>query len=73
MSVLLENIIEDLGLLYAELEKHYDDATWVGYRFAEVLPISLDEKQFCLEQTEAVGRLEFLQPLLRAVRQETSQ
>jgi len=73
MAALLENIVDDLGLLYTDLEKSYDDATWVGYRFAEVLPISLDEKQFCLEQTDAVARLEFLQPLLRAVRQEPAQ
>jgi len=72
MADLLENIIEDLGLLYTDLEKRYDDSSWVGYRFAEVLPISLDEKQLCLEQSDAVARLEYLRPMLRAVRQETS-
>jgi len=73
MADLLRNIIDDLGLLYTDFEKRYDDATWVGYRFAEILPISLDEKQYCLEQSDPIARLEFLQPLLRTVRQETSQ
>ncbi len=73
MASLLEAIIDDLGLLYSELDKRFDDATWVGYRFAEVLPISMDERQYCLEISDPVRRLEFLQPLLRAVRQETSQ
>lgn len=73
MAGLLNKIIDDLGLLYTDFEKHYGDATWVGYRFAEILPISLDEKQYCLEQSDPVARLTFLQPLLRTVRQETSQ
>jgi Lon protease-like protein len=73
MANLLEAVIDDLGLLYTDLEKRYDDATWVGYRFAEVLPISLDEKQFCLELSGSGRRLEFLQPLPRSIRKETSQ
>ena len=73
MANLLEAVIDDLGLLYTDLEKRYDDATWVGYRFAEVLPISLDDKQFCLELSGSERRLKFLQPLLRSMSKETSQ
>ena len=73
MANLLEAVIDDLGLLYTDLEKRYDDATWVGYRFAEVLPISLDDKQFCLELSGSERRLKFLQPLLRSISKETSQ
>jgi Lon protease-like protein len=73
MAHLLEAIVSDLGLLYNESDCRFNDATWVGCRFAEVLPISLDERQYCLEISDAVGRLEFLQPLLRSIRQETSQ
>ncbi len=73
MSALLEVIINDLGKLYANLESHYDDATWVGYRFAEILPISLEQKQYCLETDDAIARLEFLRPLLRSIRQEVPQ
>jgi len=73
MSALLEVIINDLGKLYENIESHYDDATWVGRRFAEILPISLEQKQHCLEIDDAIERLEFLRPLLRSIRQETPQ
>ena len=73
MCTLLEVIINDLGKLYENIETRYDDATWVGYRFAEILPISLEQKQHCLEIDDAIGRLEFLRPLLRSIRQEMPQ
>jgi len=73
MGNLLEVIINDLGKLYENIETRYDDATWVGYRFAEILPISLEQKQHCLEIDDAIGRLEFLRPLLRSIRQEIPQ
>lgn len=73
MGALLEVVLDDLGKLYENLETHYDDATWVGRRFAEVLPISQEEKQHCLEINDAIERLKFLQPLLRSIRQEVPQ
>ena len=73
MGALLEVIISDLGKLYENIETRYDDATWVGYRFAEILPISLEQKQHCLEIDDAIDRLIFLRPLLRSIRQETPQ
>ena len=73
MGALLEVIINDLGKLYENIETHFDDATWVGRRFAEILPISLEQKQHCLELDDALARLEFLRPLLRSIRQEMPQ
>jgi Lon protease-like protein len=73
MASLLEVVIDDLGKLYENLEKHYDDATWVGRRFAEILPISQAQKQHCLEMNDPVERLAFVRPLLRSLRQETRQ
>ena len=73
MASLLEVVIDDLGKLYENLEKHYDDATWVGRRFAEILPISRAQKQHCLEMNDPVERLAFVRPLLRSLRQETRQ
>jgi Lon protease-like protein len=73
MASLLEAIVEDLGKLYQSLEKKYDDATWVGYRFAEILPISQEEKQYCLELNDPEERLRYVRPLLRSIRQEQSQ
>jgi Lon protease-like protein len=73
MASLLEAIINDLGKLYQMLEKNYQDATWVGYRFAEILPVSLEQKQRCLEMNDPVERLGYVRPLLRSIRQERTQ
>ena len=73
MADLLRAIIDDLGRLYETIEKHYDDASWVGFRFAEILPLDLANKQYCLELKSSVERLEYLQPLLRQFREEQTQ
>jgi Lon protease-like protein len=73
MASLLEAIINDLGKLYQAREKNYQDATWVGYRFAEILPISLEQKQRCLVMNDPLERLGYVRPLLRSIRQERSQ
>lgn len=44
---------------------HFDDAAWVGARFAELLPIPLDARQALLELTDWAGRLEIIQRFLR--------
>lgn len=73
MASLLEVVINDLGKLYENIETHYDDATWVGRRFAEILPISEAQKQHCLEMSDPMERLAFVRPLLRSIRSETRQ
>src|SRR5690606_20920111 len=37
--------------------ERYEDATWVGYRLAEILPLSLEDRQACLEMEDALARL----------------
>ena len=73
MAGLLKALLEDLGLLYENIDKHYDDASWVSYRYAEVLPLELEEKQRCLEMTDPLERLAFLRPLLRGIREQQTQ
>lgn len=73
MAALLEVIINDLGKLYENLETNYTDATWVGRRFAEILPMSLEDKQRCLELNDPIERLRYIRPLLRSIRQEVAQ
>lgn len=73
MAELLRVIIEDLGNLYGDLPRRYDDASWVGYRFAEILPMPLEQKQHCLEMADPLARLDFIRPMLRSVRWETAQ
>jgi Lon protease-like protein len=73
MADLLRAVIDDFGRLYESIERRYDDASWVGFRFAEILPLGLEQKQHCLEMNDAVARLAYLQPLLREVREEQPQ
>ena len=68
MAGILAGVLEDLGRLYASLEKHFDDASWVTSRFVEILPIDLEEKQRCLEQSDPIERLRIVRDLLAASR-----
>ena len=68
LADILSGVLDDLGRLYESLEKKYDDAGWVGYRFAEILPISPEQKQSCLEADDPMRRLEMMRDVLDAVR-----
>ena len=46
----------------------YDDATWVGFRLAEVLPLRNDVRQKLLELTDAALRLMVLHQFLKKQR-----
>jgi uncharacterized protein len=42
----------------------FDNAAWVGYRLAEILPVPLGAKQKLLELNDSIARLEILQQYL---------
>ncbi len=63
LAELLKTVLPQLGEVYAGIEMHLDDAAWVGYRLAEILPIAAAEKQFCLELEDPIQRLDVLSPL----------
>ena len=65
LGSLLRKVLPELGDLYAGVPKHFADASWVGCRLAEILPISLSEKQYCLELDDPLARLARLNPLIR--------
>ncbi len=65
LGTLLRVVLPELGDLYADVPKQFADAAWVGYRLAEILPLSLSEKQYCLELDDPVERLERLNPYIR--------
>lgn len=48
-------------------EVNYADAAWVGGRLAEVLPISLPQRQYLLEVDDPLKRLEILQTLVQSL------
>ncbi len=64
LAVLLQEIMEQLGHPYVKLPKHYDDASWVGARLAELLPISLAQKQLLLQLDDPVERLDRLRAMI---------
>jgi Lon protease-like protein len=60
----LRSLLEQLGQPFIKLEKHYQDASWVGSRLAELLPIRLEQKQYFLQLDDPIQRLERLVTLL---------
>ena len=68
LAQILSGVLDDLGRLYESLDRNYDDADWVGYRFAEILPITPEQKQSCLEAEDPVRRLELMREVLESVR-----
>ncbi len=68
LAEILAGVIDDLGRLYRDVERHYDDADWVGFRFAEILPIDASQKQACLEMDDPIERLKSMRAVLETVR-----
>ena len=65
---ILDGVLDNLGRLYESLERRYDDAGWVSYRFVEILPIDLEQKQLCLENPDPLERLKRVVELLESVK-----
>ena len=64
LAKLLEVIAARIGPQNFPAERHYDDASWVGYRLAELLPLPLTIKQSMLEINDALVRLSTLRRFL---------
>jgi Lon protease-like protein len=60
----LQAIVAKVGAERFPAPLRLDDATWVGYRLAEVLPLEAKFKQELLEMTDAADRLARLRALL---------
>ena len=60
----LKHIVERVGEDKFEPPLQYNDAVWVGYRLAEVLPLKLSVKQSMLEMNDSTVRLEVLHRFL---------
>ncbi len=62
----LQTILDDLGRLYENVERRPDDAAWVAWRFVEILPIDLRQKQQVLESDDVLAALEFVERVLHS-------
>ena len=70
MISLLEAILEDVDL-YHERDNFFESASWVSFRFAEILPLKIEDKQKCLEFDDPILRLNFLEPLIKLIREKS--
>lgn len=68
LGQILAGVLDDLGKMYESLEKNYEDVGWVAYRFAEILPVSPEQKQSCLETDDPMQRLRKMREILKTVR-----
>src|SRR5215510_13855702 len=53
----LSRAVEELEPQYQHVERNFDDASWVGSRLTELLPIELNDKQMLLELDDPITRL----------------
>jgi Lon protease-like protein len=65
LATLLAQILPELGDRYERVPMRLEDASWVGFRIAEILPLTGVEKQEYLELTDPLARLARLNPLIR--------
>jgi len=57
LGELLRELLPKLGGAYAYVEAQFDDAGWVGNRWAEILPLTPAERLALLELTDPLARL----------------
>lgn len=58
LATILERLLERIGGEAARVDRaRYDDASWVGFRLAEHLPLPAAEKQRLLQLTDPIARL----------------
>jgi len=63
----LRQLIKQVPHLFSSVTLKYSDATWVGSRLAELLPIALTQKQYLLQLHEPIQRLERMRQLMEAM------
>jgi len=64
LAELLRRALEQIGPAYGAVTPAYEDATWVGMRLAEILPLAAIERQELLEMSDGPERLQWLQSRL---------
>ena len=67
LVALLRGLLDQLESTYRHVTPRYDDASWVGYRLSELLPMPLARKQHFLEMEEPLARLRDLTEIVEAL------
>ncbi len=65
LATLLRRLIEHMGGVHARADAAaYADAAWVSWRLAELLPITLADRQMLLQESDSEARLQRLLELI---------
>ena len=65
LSMITGRFMEQAGSNYPSFQpQHLQDANWVGYRLAELLPLDINEKQILLQISDPLERLQMLLEVL---------
>lgn len=65
LQTILERLIDHMAPQWRHVPtSQYDDASWLGFRLAELLPLQCAEQQHLLELTDPVQRLAELRDML---------
>lgn len=65
LVTILERLVEQMVPPWKDAPRErYDDASWVGFRLAELLPLDAGERQQLLEMTDPLERLAWLRDVL---------
>jgi Lon protease-like protein len=58
LATILERLLERMGGAHARADRsRFDDASWVGFRLGEALPLENRERQHLLQMTDPLERL----------------
>ena len=65
LQSITERLVETMAPHFRQVPRSaYDDAGWVGFRLAELLPLDVEEQQHLLELTDPLQRLTELRDML---------
>ncbi len=65
LETILRRLVEQMAPPWKQApEACYDNAAWVGFRLAELLPLDVGERQQLLEMTDPLERLAWLRDVL---------
>ena len=71
LATLLRRLIEQMGGIHARAgAAEYNDAGWVAWRLAEMLPIALADRQELLQESDPEARLQRLLELIPQLQEE---
>jgi len=71
LAALLRRLIEHMGGVHSRADAAaYEDASWISWRLAELLPIALADRQALLQQSDPEARLQHLLELIPRLQPE---